>query len=324
MSYNTMPTNQAAQQLDTKTFVLSAAGLCLGTALAVFSFTTASAGTSLYVASGIKPVSQLTTRTVEGFQRRPVNANARAQATVAYAQPPRQYETEQAPTPAAGFSLPAIGSMMGVFVAGLSLVGLVSVAQPQPALAFENAAPEAAQYAKKGKSPGKQPTNLGVLERKELDGALGLASCGGAPNCFSTSGPDVKIPHTVAPWTAPAGTSPEEAIAQVKAVVEAYPPYQNQIDGGGFKIVTAEPTYLYIQFESLVSGFIDDVEFAANPNGEGVLLRSSSRQGYLDQAVNAKRLNWISEQLRKAGWTAPELTREGYLSYFKQNNLEFF
>ena len=50
-------------------------------------------------------------------------------------------------------------------------------------------------------------------------------------------------------------------------------PLQEGIDGGGFKIITSEPGYLYIQFESLQSGFIDDVEFSANPNGDGILWR---------------------------------------------------
>ena len=49
-----------------------------------------------------------------------------------------------------------------------------------------------------------------------------------------------------------------------------------------------------------------DVEFAVK-DGE-VQVRSSSRLGFLDLDVNAKRLNWISADLRAKGWTAPAIT----------------
>lgn len=44
----------------------------------------------------------------------------------------------------------------------------------------------------------------------------------------------------------------------------AVPPPQQEIDGGGFQVVTSTPTYLYVQFESLKAGYIDDVEFAVH------------------------------------------------------------
>ena len=61
-------------------------------------------------------------------------------------------------------------------------------------------------------------------------------------------------------------------------------------------------------------GFVDDVEFAVG-DGE-VQVRSSSRLGFLDLGVNAKRLNWISAELRSKGWTAPAITRVDYPDYF--------
>ena len=48
---------------------------------------------------------------------------------------------------------------------------------------------------------------------------------------------------------------------------------QQEVDGGGFKIFADTPDYLFVQFESVKSGFIDDVEFAINPDGEGILWR---------------------------------------------------
>ena len=62
-------------------------------------------------------------------------------------------------------------------------------------------------------------------------------------------------------------------------------------------------------------GFIDDVEFAVTNKGE-VQVRSSSHIGFLDLGVNAKRLNWISNELRSKGWTAPAITEDNYPDYF--------
>ena len=99
-------------------------------------------------------------------------------------------------------------------------------------------------------------------------------------------------------------------------VVKAYPPGQQEIDGGGFEIKKVDPEkgYIYVQFESLKRGYIDDVEFLVKPadkeSGQ-VLVRSASRLGYLDLGVNAKRLNRLSQALRDIpGWTAPKITQE--------------
>ena len=66
---------------------------------------------------------------------------------------------------------------------------------------------------------------------------------------------------------------------------------------------------MYVQFESLKNGYIDDLELAAIPEigGGAVQVRSSSRVGYLDFGVNAKRLNYIAQQLRSRGWDAEVL-----------------
>ena len=93
------------------------------------------------------------------------------------------------------------------------------------------------------------------------------------------------------------------------------------VDRGGFSIVTNTADYLYVQFESMKHGFIDDVEFAVTQSGKEVQVRSSSRIGNLDLGVNAKRLNWISADLRAKGWTAPAITKEDYPDYY--NTLVF-
>ena len=114
-------------------------------------------------------------------------------------------------------------------------------------------------------------------------------------------------------------------------IIQAYPPGQARIDKGGFSIITARDDYLYVQFESMKHGFIDDVEFALTSESESdgkvevqvqaqvqvqVQVRSSSRIGFLDLGVNGKRLNYISAQLRKKGWAAPAITPVDYPDYF--------
>ena len=51
-------------------------------------------------------------------------------------------------------------------------------------------------------------------------------------------------------------------------------------------------------------------------------LRSSSRIGYLDYGVNAKRLNYIAKDLRVQGWDAPGVEYKSHQNYAIQNELE--
>ena len=77
-------------------------------------------------------------------------------------------------------------------------------------------------------------------------------------------------------------------------------------DGGGFKVVTSTPQYVYVQFESYKNGYIDDFEVAQRPNTSIFDVRSSSRIGYLDYGVNAKRINYIASRLKsEKKWSAP-------------------
>lgn len=68
--------------------------------------------------------------------------------------------------------------------------------------------------------------------------------------------------------------------------MKAYEPGQSNIDGGGFDIVTFDPKagYIYVQFESLKNGYIDDLELALvgdDKDKNAVQVRSSSRLGYV-------------------------------------------
>ena len=198
------------------------------------------------------------------------------------------------PTPIIARRLAAAGLLSTVIAGGWL----------RPANAFDNGVPDMALYRTQAKNPGTQPA-LG------LQGNGKLATCDTAPNCFSSSGDESADERRVSLWKPKPGSN---AMGELLETIKAYPPGQARIDRGGFSIVTASADYLYIQFESLKKGFIDDVEFAVKDGM--VQVRSSSRLGFLDLGVNAKRLNWISAELRAKGWTAPAITRADYPDYF--------
>ena len=79
-----------------------------------------------------------------------------------------------------------------------------------------------------------------------------------------------------------------------------------------------------LNLEALKNGYIDDVEFALIEGfgKKSVQVRSSSRVGYLDFGVNAKRLNYIAKDLRAQGWDAPGVDFKTHQNYAIQNEVE--
>ena len=223
-------------------------------------------------------------------------------------------------------------------------------------IAFENKISN--QYNDRPKRKGPQPKDLGIKRRKSLlgnddDEYIGLKSCNVAPNCFCSTDNALDDPeHYIPSWIYPKSfddndndskSGIKKAFEMLEKVIrEEYKPGQGNIDGGGFQIVTSDVQngYLYIQFESLKNGYIDDVEFAyidgfknSDDSGEdnnsnniidkrkrAVQVRSSSRVGYLDFGVNAKRLNYIAKLLREKGWDAPSIDKATHPDYFLQNS----
>ena len=59
------------------------------------------------------------------------------------------------------------------------------------------------------------------------------------------------------------------------------------------KIITAEGKYLYAEFTSAIMGYVDDVEFFANPDKGIIEVRSASRLGESDLGVNRQRIEAI-------------------------------
>jgi uncharacterized protein (DUF1499 family) len=175
-----------------------------------------------------------------------------------------------------------------------------------------------------------KPRDLGVKSRKDIVGEeyMGLNHCAGAPNCFCSTDsleddPDHSIPAWV--WPQEFGKDTEKAFAQLTEVVNAYEPGQSNVDGGGFKIMTndAKKGYMYVQFESLKNGYVDDLElaFIDGMGDRSIQVRSSSRLGYLDYGVNSKRLNYIAKALRAKGWDAKGVDLDTHANYAIQNGL---
>lgn len=206
-------------------------------------------------------------------------------------------------------------------------IGLVGC-QHDAAYAFDNRISD--QYNDRPKQRGSKPKDLGVAKRVGLSGNeyTGLKQCGKAPNCFvSSTDPsgeeeDLDADHVIPSWKWPSSLNKQQAFDELVSSLNSYPPGQSNVDGGGFQIVTKspDPGYIYVQFESLKNGYIDDVEFAFV--NDALQVRSSSRLGYLDFGVNAKRLNYIAKALRDKGWVAPGVDFSSHRNYFIMNELE--
>ncbi len=213
-----------------------------------------------------------------------------------------------------------------------SALALIATTQPaRQAIAFDNRLPpdELELKYKSPRTPGPKPMDLGPR------GKNGLKSCiDGKPHCFSSSAETFDDADL---FNADSGSTDwlvepfkydkplAEAVSELKDVIASYPPGQNGIDGGGFKLMDSKVSgdtsaYLYVQFESLRKGYIDDFEIAL---ADGVAnVRTSSRLGYLDLGVNAKRYQWFADKLGKTkGWKTTPLRMKGHEEYFSQNRL---
>jgi len=170
-----------------------------------------------------------------------------------------------------------------------------------PAVAFDNRLDD--KYLDRTPQTGVQSDNLGVKQRdsKQAGSYTGLAPCPGSSNCWCSSTPFNDNPGR---WLESWG-SKSNSIKDVKKVIDTYEVGQNGIDGGGFKVMKYDEKgqYLYTQFQSYKSGYIDDMEVWFNAEKNKFDVRSASRIGASDFGVNGKRLNYIGGRLEKEfGW----------------------
>ena len=125
---------------------------------------------------------------------------------------------------------------------------------------------------------GKRPQNLGHAAGR-------LAPCKTSPNCVSSYADPKDEEHYIAPIALKS-----DAIAAVRKAVESLP---------RTTVVQVEPGYLYAEFRSKLMGFVDDVEFLADPATGVVHVRSASRLGRRDFGVNRERVERLRSLLEK-------------------------
>ena len=128
---------------------------------------------------------------------------------------------------------------------------------------------------------GQRPSNLGVKDGK-------LAACPASPNCVSSQADAADAEHAIAPLTY--RSTPGEAIATLKGIIQGMERTE---------IIDESDTYLYAEFTSALMGFVDDVEFYAEPDTGIIHVRSASRLGQSDLGVNRTRIEAI-----RTSWTA--------------------
>lgn len=122
---------------------------------------------------------------------------------------------------------------------------------------------------------GERPVELGVNNDE-------LRPCANAPNCVSSF--DARDSHYIAPIV---GT-----LGQIK---EALSPVS------GARIISERGDYLYVEFTTRLMGFVDDVEFLADPLLGVVHVRSASRLGYSDLGVNRARIESLRARILAVG-----------------------
>jgi uncharacterized protein (DUF1499 family) len=161
-----------------------------------------------------------------------------------------------------------------------------------------------------------EPNDLGHRERTkggQRTNYIGLKPCDTSPNCWCSSAPFENNPARYIPaWNSSPNNGNSNSIEDVKQIIDTYEAGQNSIDGGGYKIIEylneknndGGEQYIYVQFQSYKVGYIDDFECWYNPSSKKFDIRSSSREGYSDLGVNAKRLEYIAKRLEQEyGWT---------------------
>ena len=128
---------------------------------------------------------------------------------------------------------------------------------------------------------GSRPNDLGVKNGK-------LKAVPSSPNAVSSQASDAA--HRIDPLTY--RTTPERAMATLLEIIRKTP---------RTRIVTARDDYVYVEYESALMGFVDDVEFYFEPGAKVIQVRSASRVGYSDLGVNRKRIEDIRGKLAAAG-----------------------
>lgn len=124
---------------------------------------------------------------------------------------------------------------------------------------------------------GRRPTDLGVVSGK-------LTPCPGTPNCVSTQATDAE--HTITPM--PISGTVQQAQDHLIAVLDGLPLTN---------IVVNDPGYVYVEFQTGIMLYTDDVEFWFDETAGVIHFRSASRLGASDLGLNRRRMEDIRQKL---------------------------
>lgn len=130
---------------------------------------------------------------------------------------------------------------------------------------------------------GKTPTDLGVVNGRLKPPSRTENSVSSQAGLY----PDhpMKAYAEIAPITFTG--EGRAAIDRIRGIVESTP---------GARVIRAEPTYLYAQFQTRWLNFVDDAEFFADEGAKVVHVRSASRIGRGDLGVNRARIEAIRKR----------------------------
>lgn len=134
--------------------------------------------------------------------------------------------------------------------------------------------------ASAGLMSGSRPANLGVNEHGQL------APLPSAPHAVGSQAAEGDK-KAISPLMVVGDKG--SYMARLAAVVADMP---------GAKVVKQDAAYLYAEFTSSLMGFVDDVEFAMQADGQRVDVRSSSRIGYYDFDANRDRIESIRAAMK--------------------------
>lgn len=121
-----------------------------------------------------------------------------------------------------------------------------------------------------------------VGSRKQPDLGLNngmLQACPATPNCVCSEYPVENAYVEPLSYTMTA----EQAWEKIKRVISTT----------GGTVITEEPGYLRVVYETPMLRYRDDVEFRQDDNNQRIQVRSASRVGQSDMGVNRKRVETI-------------------------------
>ena len=130
---------------------------------------------------------------------------------------------------------------------------------------------------------GSAPSHLGITDGVLASPALGKTNSVGSQPAL----PDGSY-HKIEPLRFEGNA--EQAFTRLRALLVQLP---------ACKLVRSDPNYVYLECETLILRFVDDVEFALSPSESVIHVRSASRLGRKDFGVNRARIEFIRQKFNQ-------------------------